>query len=144
VKNEIIKYFISGALAFTCDFAVLYFCTEFLGFHYLVSNIFGYFVGLMIAYTLNVNWVFSYRKYKKTWLEFAMFNIIVLVGLGISESNMALLVEKFEIDYLYAKVIVGFVVMVFNYTAKKFILFHPAQQTTLQGTSLPSSRTKKI
>ena len=143
MKKEIIKYVISGGLAFTCDFAVLYSCTEFLGFHYLVSNIFGYFVGLTVAYTLNVNWVFSYRRYKKTWLEFAMFNIIVLVGLGISEGIMALLVEKFAIDYLYAKVVVGFVVMLFNYTAKKFILFHPAQKSALQGNLLPSRGAKK-
>jgi putative flippase GtrA len=125
VNTEIVKYGISGALAFFCDFGVLYFCTEFLDIHYLASNIFGYVAGLTVAYMLNVNWVFKYRKYQKTWVEFFIFNAIVVVGLAISEIIMAFLVDFSNIHYLIAKVVASFFVMVFNYTAKKYILFHP-------------------
>ena len=125
MNNEIAKYVISGGLAFFCDVSVLYFCTDFLDIHYLVSNIFGYFSGLIVAYVLNVTWVFSYRRYQKTWLEFLIFNAIVAVGLGISEGMMALLVDISGSHYLYAKIVASFFVMIFNYTAKKFILFHP-------------------
>jgi putative flippase GtrA len=116
---------IAGGLAFICDFSVLYFCTEFLGIHYLVSNLFGYFSGLTVAYVLNIYWVFSYRRYEKSWLEFAIFNMIVIVGLGISEAMMAFLVDISGAHYLYAKIVASCFVMIFNYTAKKFILFHP-------------------
>jgi putative flippase GtrA len=125
VNNEIAKYGISGALAFICDFTVLYYCTEFLDMHYLASNALGYISGLLVAYVLNVNWVFSYRKYKRTWLEFLIFNTIVLAGLAISEVMMAFLVDISGIHYLIAKIVASFFVMVFNYTAKKYILFHP-------------------
>ena len=125
MNNEILKYIISGGLAFLVDFAILYMCTEYLAMHYLVSNIFGYFGGLAVAYVLNTQWVFSYRRYQKTWLEFLIFNVIVIAGLGLSEGMMAVLVGASGVYYLYAKVVSSLFVAVFNYTAKKFILFHP-------------------
>jgi putative flippase GtrA len=126
MKTELVKYLIAGGAAFTCDLLVLLFCKEFLGIHYLIANIFGYFSGLIVAYTLNIMWVFSYRKYQKAWVEFLIFNVIVLIGLGISEGIMAFFVGTLGIYYLYAKIVASAFVMVFNYTAKKFLLFHPA------------------
>jgi putative flippase GtrA len=131
VSNEIPKYIIAGGLAFIVDFSVLYFCTELLDIHYLVSNLFGYFSGLTVAYLLNIHWVFSYRRYEKTWLEFAIFNMIVIAGLGVSEGMMALLVDESGMHYLHAKIVASFFVAAFNYTTKKFILFHPAPRQRL-------------
>jgi putative flippase GtrA len=125
VKKELVKYLIAGGIAFTCDFLVLLFCKEILGIHYLIANIFGYFSGLIVAYALNVNWVFDHRKYQKAWVEFLIFNVIVFVGLGISEGIMAYLVDISGIYYVYAKIVASAFVMIFNYTAKKFLLFHP-------------------
>jgi putative flippase GtrA len=125
MRSEIAKYLVSGSLAFICDISALYFCAEFLGFHYLIANFFGYFTGLIVAYLLNVSWVFPYRKYEKTWFEFLIFNIIVLTGLAISEGIMAFMVDIVGSHYLNAKIFASALVMIFNYTAKKFFLFHP-------------------
>lgn len=125
VTSEPGKYLVAGSLAFACDIAVLYVCTEFLGLHYLISNIFGYGAGLCVSWFLNVKWVFSYRRYQNTVLEFAIFNLIIITGLGLSEALMYLLVDELAVYYLYAKVIASGAVFLFNYTAKKFILFHP-------------------
>ena len=133
MKREVAKYLVAGGLAFLCDMLILYLCTEFLGFHYLISNLFGYFFGLIIAYALNIHWVFTHRRYKKTWFEFVIFTLIVIVGLGISEVMLALLVDKSGLHYLEAKVFVGVTVMVFNYTAKKFILFRPSPIEEISG-----------
>ncbi|MFT4520360.1 MAG: putative flippase GtrA [Halioglobus sp.] len=128
MNSEIVKYGVCGGLAFAVDFTVLYSCTEFLGFHYLISNILGYGSGLMVAYLLNTRWVFSYRRFKRTSQEFLIFNGIVLLGLGISEAIMALLVGGWGIHYLASKVVAAFFVMIFNYMVKKRVLFTPAAQ----------------
>ena len=125
MNSEVFRYVVAGGLAFLVDFAVLYLCTDILGLHYLLSNMLGYFFGLAITYTLNTQWVFSYRRYKKAWLELLIFNLIVVAGLGINQGMMALLVGAGGMYYLYAKIVTSFFVMLFNYFAKKFILFHP-------------------
>jgi putative flippase GtrA len=125
MNTEIFKYVIAGGLAFLVDFSVLYVCTEFLDMHYLLSNLLGYFSGLFITYALNTRWVFSYRRYKKTWLEFLIFNAIVVASLGLNQAMMAMLVGIWGMYYLLAKIVSSVCVTAFNYFAKKFILFHP-------------------
>jgi putative flippase GtrA len=125
MNKEIFKYVAAGGLAFLIDFSILYLCTEFLDMHYLLSNMLGYSSGLAVTYALNTQWVFSYRRYKKTWLEFLIFNLIVVAGLGINQGMMAVLVGAWGMYYLYAKIVTSFFVMLYNYFAKKFILFHP-------------------
>lgn len=123
--SEPAKYVLAGSLAFACDIGVLYVCTELFGVHYLVSNIFGYAAGLGVSWYLNVKWVFTYRRYQRVALEFTIFNIIIVIGLGLSEGLMYLLAGMLGLYYLYAKILASAVVFLFNYTAKKFILFHP-------------------
>ena len=129
MNREVFRYVIAGGMAFVLDFTVLYICTEFLALHYLISNLFGYLLGLVLTYELNTRWVFSYRRYKKTWLEFSIFNLIVVAGLGINEGMMAILVSAWGVHYLHAKIVTSFFVMVYNYVAKKYILFHPTPQS---------------
>lgn len=125
ITSEPGKYVLAGGLAFICDISVLYVCTEFLGFHYLISNIFGYAAGLCVSYALNVKWVFSYRRYQSVAVEFTIFNVIIIVGLGLSEVLMYLIVDELGFYYLYAKIIASAAVFLFNYIAKKYLLFHP-------------------
>ena len=127
VRNppEIIKYVIAGGTAFLVDFTILYLCSEYLGLHYLLGNLFGYGGGLLTSYLLNIRWVFSYRKFG-AGTEFALFNVIVLLGLGLSELLMYLFVEQGGTHYLYAKVGASAVVFTFNYITKKLFLFSPA------------------
>ena len=124
LKTEASKYVVAGMLAFMCDLSVLYFCTEYLGWHYLISNIFSYSAGLVVSYWLNITWVFSYRRFKsKTWLEFATFSLVVFAGFIISEGLLAFFGEIAGLHYGVAKILSAVLVVVFNYVAKKLLLF---------------------
>ena len=124
MKGELVRYLVAGVAAFATDILVLFVCTDLLGWHYLYSNIASYSAGLLVSYWLNVSWVFSERRFRdKTTLEFVLFNAIVLFGFVLSESLMALLVEVVGLHYLHAKVASAVVVTVYNYLAKKLVLF---------------------
>lgn len=124
---ELFRYGVAGVLTFATDFSVLYVLTEFVGMHYLVSNVFGYFCGLVVAYILNANWVFTEHRFENRWVEFGIFSGIVLAGLAISEAVMAAWVESADGNYIYAKLIATFFVALFNFVVRKFWLFTPAQ-----------------
>ena len=127
--TEFFRYLISGSIAFICDFSVLVFSTEVLGVHYLYSNIAGYAVGLIVSYTINIKWVFDHRQYHdRQRREFAYFTFIVMAGLGISELVIWLATESIEFPYMWSKVISAFFVFLFNYTAKKWLLFSPTDR----------------
>ena len=123
-KNEFNKYLVSGTIAFLVDYSVLLIATEWFGIHYLVSNVCGYTTGLLVAYRLNIRWVFRYRKYGHTTKkEFLIFVVIVIVGLVISEAVIFLLVERVAVPYQYAKIVSVGMIFIFNFIAKKHFLF---------------------
>ena len=122
--SELNKYIVSGLAAVLVDYTVLITVTELFGIHYLISNICGYMSGLLVAYTLNIRWVFRYRKYEqKTKVEFSIFIVIVLIGLAISEAMIFMLVETLALPYTLAKLVSIGAIFIFNFTAKKRFLF---------------------
>ena len=122
--SELNKYIVSGLAAVLVDYTVLITLTELFGIHYLISNICGYMSGLLVAYTLNIRWVFRYRKYEqKTKLEFSIFIVIVLIGLAISEAMIFMLVETLALPYTLAKLVSIGAIFIFNFAAKKRFLF---------------------
>ena len=122
--SEFNKYVVAGLVAFTVDYSVLLAATEIGGVHYLVSNVMGYTCGLLVAYTLNIWWVFRFRRFGHTTIvEFSIFFAIVIVGLAISELVIFLLVEQTALTYHLAKIVSVAAVFVFNYIAKKKFLF---------------------
>jgi len=128
VDSEFSKYIVSGVAAVIVDYTVLLIITEQFGVHYMISNLGSYMAGLLVSYTLNTRWVFRYRKYeKKTAAEFSIFVLIVLVGLLISESMIYLLVEEYDLQYTWAKLMSIAAIFVFNFLAKKRFLFSQNQ-----------------
>lgn len=127
MDTEFFRYIVCGVIAFICDFGVLVFTTEVLGVHYLLSNIAGYAVGLVVSYTINVKWVFNHRRFgDRKASEFIYFTIIVFVGLGISEGVLWLATESIDMPYQVSKIISTFFVFLFNFVVKKWLLFSPA------------------
>ena len=128
MRAEFLRYLISGSLAFICDFSVLVFCTEILGAHYLYSNIAGYAVGFLLSYTINTKWVFEHRRFDDNrGREFTYFTFIVLTGLGVSELVIWLATEFFGLPYMGSKIVSVFFLFLFNFAAKKWLLFSPTR-----------------
>ena len=128
MDTEIFRYIVSGGIAFVCDFSVLVFTTEVLGVHYMISNIAGYTVGLVVSYLINVKWVFRHRRFGHQQAnEFVYFTIIVVTGLAISQGVLWLATETVGIPYQASKFVSTFFVFVFNFVVKKWLLFTPAK-----------------
>ena len=123
LTREFTRYFVAGCLAFGSDFLVLVALTEWGGVNYLLSNVFGFGVGLVISYLLCIRWVFAVRRLKVPTREFGIFALLALVGLGLNEAVMFLVVEGGEVHYTLAKVAATGVVFVANFVMKKLVLF---------------------
>ena len=121
--REFFLYIVSGCIALSSDLSVLFLCTEVAGVHYLISNLVGYSVGLLVAYELNIHLVFRYRRYQSAAVELPIFVAIALAGILISELLMYLMVEKISLNYLWAKIVSTGAIFVFNFAARKRFLF---------------------
>lgn len=123
VVVQALRYAVSGGVAFVADFLLLYVLTDCAHVHYLLSAILSFCVGLLITYLLSVYWIFDKRRFDSRVPEIIIFVLIGLVGLLITALFMWLFTDLLQIHYLLSKVLTTFVSTVWNFLAKKFILF---------------------
>ena len=128
VKNsniliQFFRYVIVGGVAFLADFTTLYILTENFHVYYLVSAACAFIFGLFINYFLSILWVFDKRSLENRMAEFFIFAVIGLVGLGLNEGFMWLFTGLIGLYFMYSKLISTFFVLLWNFSARKLILF---------------------
>ena len=105
------------------DFGTLYILTEYFNIDYLVSAGIAFIFGLIINYFLSVKWVFNNRAMENRLVEFLLFTLIGLVGLGLNELFLWILTDILLIYYLLSKIITTIIVYLWNFFARKLLLF---------------------
>lgn len=124
--GQFVRYFFTGGLAFVVDFALFALCLYVFHWHYLLANFVGLIVGLALNYAVSISWVFSTceRSLKnKQCLEFSVFALVGILGIGFNLLIMFVLVGKLDIQEMISKIIAASIVLAWNFLARKLILF---------------------
>lgn len=120
---QFIRYTFVGGFAFIVDFFLLWFFTEICNIHYLVSATLSFIAGLITNYLISTKWVFNKSKVNNKKLEFLFFALIGVVGLIFNNLFIWLLTDYSGMYYLVSKVIVVFLVYLWNFFARKYLLY---------------------
>ncbi len=124
LRHQIFRYAIGGQVSTLVDFLVLIFLTDTLGVHYMLSVVTAFAASVLVSYFFNIYWVFHKRKYDKQHHEIFLFFSISVVGLLLTSFFMYFFTEKVEMFYLHSKVISASIVFVWNFMARKYLLFN--------------------
>ncbi len=123
VMVQFLRYVVVGGIAFLFDFFFLYIFTSKMHIHYLISAAIAFLIGLTVNYLLSIFWVFDKRTMDNRVTEFFIFTVIGLVGLGLNEGFMWFFTGFIGLYFMYSKLISTFFVLLWNFTARKLILF---------------------
>ena len=124
---QLFRYFFVGGVAFIFDLGLLYLLTEYFNVNYLLSASIGFLFGLIVNYILSIKWVFNERAFENKSLEFFIFTLIGLIGLGINQFLIWLLTDVFLLYFMVSKIITASIVYFWNFFARKFLLFNKSQ-----------------
>lgn len=125
LTRQFIRYLYVGGLSFLVDFACLYYLTEHIGMHYLISATLAFSLGLTTSYLLCLAWVFDFRRMPNRWHEFMVFSAIGLFGLVLNNLLLWLLTEYAGLYYLVSKIIATAAILFFNFSLRRWLLFSP-------------------
>lgn len=120
---QLFRYLLSGGTAFIIDIGVMVSLKEVLGVNYLLASVIGFIVGLIFTYILSIRWIFNERRLANRWNELVIFALIGVVGIGLTWIFMKIFTEALLIYYVISKVLTTIIVSLWNFTAKKLILF---------------------
>lgn len=122
LMGQILKFGVVGGLAFLIDYSILYVLTEFVGLHYLISGGISFTIAVIFNYLMSIFWVFETKKDQNKTSQFIIFIILSIIGLGINQVVIWVLVEKLLIHYMIAKIAAAAIVMVYNFVTRKLII----------------------
>jgi putative flippase GtrA len=123
VLAQFVRYAAVGALAFGIDTLALYLLVEYAGVHYLLAASLAYLLGILCHYLFSIRWVFDFRRLPDWRHEFALFALVGAAALGLNALAIGLLVEQAGLNYLAAKMVAGVLIVLFNFGARKLLLF---------------------
>lgn len=120
--EQVMKFGIIGFLAFFIDYGLMILLTEAFGIYYLISSTISFVVSLIFNYICSMKYVFSGKEGMNKRTEFCIFVILSVIGLGINQFIMWLMVDKLHIFYMITKIFATAVVMVWNFVTRKIFL----------------------
>lgn len=118
---QFFRYIFVGGVAFLADGGSLFLITT-IGVNYLISVIFAFVIGLAVNYGLSKLLVFENSSVNGK-IEFLVYGIIGVIGLGFTEIIMYVLTEIAGLYFMVSKVIATIIVLVWNFIARKITLY---------------------
>jgi putative flippase GtrA len=124
LARELVRYAVVGGLASLVDVGLLVGLTSGGGVYYLHATTIAFGCGLLTSYLLSIAWVFQARTWQNPVVEFGLFTLIGGIGLLGNGVCMWFFTEYAHLHYLCSKMVSGLVVFLWNFVAKKWVLFH--------------------
>jgi len=119
---EFVKYFATSGAALGVDAGLLALGSAG-GLPYPAGAAIGFVAGLVVAYVLSTRWVFEARSVKNGWAEFGVFATIGVAGLALTELILWVAIDRLGWHLSVAKVCSAGLVFLFNFGARKALLF---------------------
>jgi len=119
---ELARYFIASAIALGVDTG-LYALGLRIGLGYPLAAIAGFLAGLAVAYLVSIRWAFRTRRLGDARVEFLVFAVIGVLGLLVTESLLWLQIDLLAVGAVPAKLGASCGVFLFNFGARKLVLF---------------------
>jgi putative flippase GtrA len=140
---QLFRFASVGALATIVDFSIFNTLVKHIHINFLIANIFSFSAGTVVSYIFSIRWVFTSRNLTNRHLEFTMFLLIGLIGLGLTELilwtvvsllgyyhsdlhfaiNLTQNVRFIVTSPIFAKIVAIFLVFGWNFGARKRFMF---------------------
>ena len=120
--SQFMKFGIVGVIAFVIDYCFMVLLTEVFGVPYLISTTVSFIISVIFNYFASMRFVFKRKDDMSRRREFIIFVVLSVIGLVINDVFMWLMVDFLFIDYRISKIVVTFIVAVWNFVTRKIFL----------------------
>ena len=120
--KQFIKFCAVGTVSLVVNMAAYTLFTRIFGVHYVTADVMAYITAIINSYALNRSFTFK-SKHKKVTAQFGKYIGVYLVGMTLSATLLYIFVNKLGIYDLFAKILIVGIVMIWNFSGSKFLIF---------------------
>lgn len=117
------KYFIAGTIGVIANILLLYILADVAGLHYLNATFISFISGIFIGFILQKFWTFSDNNLKRLPRQLSLYSLIAVTNLFLNLPLMYLLVDKRDIWYINAQIIVMIFLGIVSYVINTLLTF---------------------
>ena len=118
---QFIRYFFVGGIAAVVNIGSLFLMVDIFNINYILSNIVGFILGIIINYSLSKMIVFTDNEDINRIFEIMMYVIIGILGLIFDTVMLWIFTSKIGIYYMISKIISTILIFVWNFVARKVL-----------------------
>jgi len=122
LPTQLVRFGVIGACTVALDFGLLYVLVNVAHLNYFLAAFMAFSIASILNYVLSVRYVFLAGRFGRA-NEFAIFMVTTVVGLGLNQLTMWVLVGVAGIGYMLAKCASLTIVTGWNFLSKKRIVF---------------------
>ena len=119
---QFVRFASVGLISLAVDYGFMVILNEATDMGYFRACAFSYTLSTLVNYVLSMRYVFHSREDMSKTKEVSIFLGISLVGLGLNQAAMWLLVDVLQIYYAMAKLLAAGMVTGYNFVSKKTFL----------------------
>ena len=97
---KIFRYLLSGGTAFGVDFFFLYFFTELVGLHYLLSVVIAFLIAVVVSFILQKFWTFQNNSKSDLHRQAVLYITAAIINTGLNTLLVYIFVEYANLHYL--------------------------------------------
>ena len=120
----LVLYFLVSGGALAIDYGLFALMTKVFGIHHLIANPISFTTGSVFAYFGSICWIFEKRRFDSKSVEFIGFVLIGIGALGVNVAVVWFVTDYIGIEVLISKVFAAGASFLFNYLARRFIIFN--------------------
>lgn len=120
-RIQFLRYIFVGGISSIINIGTLYILKDIVNIYYLIANAIGFILGLITNYCLSKMLVFTKENMSNSIVEFIIYALIGLIGLGIDSLLMWILTSKLNIYYMISKIFSTMLVFVWNFGIRKVV-----------------------
>ena len=119
---QFVRFASVGIISLAVDYGFMIILNEATDMGYFRACAFSYTLSILVNYVLSMRYVFRGREDMSKSKEVTIFLALSLIGLGLNQMAMWLLVDMLGIFYAMAKILAALMVTSYNFISKKTFL----------------------
>ena len=121
--KSIIKFLMSGAMAGVVDLSVLFVLHGLLNVSVVIATSAAYIASFWISFYLQKFWTFCNHNQKQLYHQLVLYFLFAFINLNLNGYLMHVLVNRYQVWYLGAQIIVSLAIGFDSFLLYKFIVF---------------------
>ncbi len=121
--QQVLRFLITGGIAFSVNITVLYFLTSILNIYYLVSTVFAFLASFSVSFLMQKFWTFKDHSRDQVRSQLFLYLSLQVINLGLNAGLMYAFVEYLHIWYIFSQTIIALGLAVISFLVNKRYIF---------------------